>query len=250
MEVRKWLEWKEWLILAGFLSCIIIAFSAYKSLTYKSKAVETISVIGNAEKEFESDLVKWQGSYSRMNMNIKDAYATLKNDEKSIRAYLQSKGIQDKEMVFSAVTIDKQYDRQYNQNGMQVSETFNGYNLHQSVTVESKNIDKVEKLSREVTELIESGIEFNSSTPSYFYTKLKDLKIDLLKSASEDAYLRAKTVADNSDASIGDLKKAAVGVFQITGQNSDEDYTYGGAFNTTDRNKKASITIRQEYSIR
>lgn len=240
---------REFIFLGLFLAFLIGCFTFYKSWTYKYRTTETIAVVGGSEKEFESDLIKWSGYYSRANSSLKDAYSALKQDEANIRAYLKSKGIEEKEMIFNSVSLEKQYHRTYGENGALTSETFSGYNLAQNVTVESKDINKVEKLSREITDLLQTGIEFNSSSPSYYYTKLKDLKIDLLKSASEDAYTRAETVARNSHSSLGKLKKAVVGVFQITGQNSDEDYTYGGAFNTTDRHKKASITIRQEYAI-
>ena len=40
-----------------------------------------------------------------------------------------------------------------------------------------------------------------------------------------------------------------MGVFQITGQNSNEDYSYGGAFNTSSRTKTASITIKIDYGV-
>lgn len=240
---------REYVILGIFLAFLIGCYTFYKSWIYKYRAQETITVIGGADQEFDSDLIKWSGSYARSNMSLKEAYALLKQDESNIRAYLKSKGIEDKEIVFNSVGIEKQYNRTYGENGVMTSESFSGYNLTQNVTVESKDIIKVEKLSREITDLLQTGIEFNSSPPSYFYTKLKDLKIDLLRSASEDAYARAGTVALHSHASLGKLKKATVGVFQITGQNSNEDYTYGGAFNTTDRHKKASITIRQEYAL-
>jgi hypothetical protein len=41
-----------------------------------------------------------------------------------------------------------------------------------------------------------------------------------------------------------------MGIFQITAQNSDEEYTWGGAFNTSDKLKTASITVRMEFGVR
>ena len=110
-----------------------------------------------------------------------------------------------------------------------------------------KNIELVEKISREVTELLQKGIEFNSQKPSFYYTKLNELKIDLLAKASSDAKLRAETIAKNSGAGIGNIKKATMGVFQITGKNDNEEYASGGSFNTSSKQKTASITIRVEY---
>jgi hypothetical protein len=229
-------------IIGGFL----ILGNAYK---YKFKTAETISVTGLAEKDFVSDQVVWTGNYSRKMMDLKSAYTLLKEDEAKIKEYLKGKGIADAEMVFSAVSIDKDFDEKYDTDGKKLGSVFTGYNLRQSVTVDSKNIDKVEKISREVTELIETGIEFNSSSPSYYYTKLSELKVDLLAKASADAKQRAETIAKNSSSSLGKIKKANMGVFQITGQNSNEDYSYGGAFNTSSKNKTASITIKIDFAV-
>lgn len=230
------------------LALVIAAFLFANAYKYKFKSSENITVTGGAEKDFVSDQIVWTGNYSRKMLDLKSAYALLKEDEAKIKSYLSGKGLSAKEMVFSAINIDKEFSYNYDENGRQTGSVFTGYNLKQSVTVDSKNIDLVEKVSREVTELIESGIEFNSSAPSYYYSKLSELKIDLLAKATADAKLRAETIAKNSGSSLGDTRKATMGVFQITGQNSNEDYSYGGVFNTSSKNKTASITVRMEYA--
>ena len=230
----------------AILISFLIAGNAYK---YKFKTNDVISVTGLAEKNFESDLIVWSGNYSRSTTDLKNAYMQLKDDESKIRSYLNNKGIANSEMVFSSIDIQKQFEDQYNSKGDKIGSVFTGYNLKQVVTVQSKDIDKVEKNSRAVTELIESGIEFNSSSPSYYYTKLSELKLDLLAKASADAKQRAETIAKNSGSALGGIKKAVMGVFQITGQNSNEDYSSGGAFNTWSRHKTATITIKIDYSV-
>ena len=229
--------------------CGIIAFwVAGNAFKYKFKSTETIVVTGLAEKDFVSDLIVWNGSYSRKAMDLKSAYASVKLDENTIRQYLKGKGIGDNELVFSSVVINKEFDTKTDENGKQTSQVFTGYNLTQTVTVQSKDVDKVDKISREVTELIESGIEFNSQSPLFYNTKLSEVKMDLLAKASADAKLRAETIAKNAGNSLGNLRKATMGVFQITGKNTNEDYSYGGAFNTSSKNKTGSITIKMEFA--
>ena len=237
---------KTTIIALASLVGVLILSAAYK---YKYKANETITVTGLAERDFVSDQIVWAGNYSRKTMELRTAYAQLKKDEQTIREYLTGKGVKESELVFSSVSIEKEFNTRYDSEGRTLGTEFTGYNLKQSVTVDSRDIEKVEKISREVTELIESGIEFNSSNPSYFYTKLSELKIDLLAKASADAQERAQTIAKNSGSDLGKIKKAAMGVFQITGQNSDEDYSFGGVFNTSSKNKTASITIRIDYAV-
>lgn len=230
------------------LSFIIAFWIAGAAFKYKFKTDETIVVTGLAEKDFVSDLIVWNGSYARKALDLKTAYAAVKQDESSIRNYLKGKGISDNELVFSSIVINKEFDTQTDANGRQIGQVFTGYNLTQTVTVQSNNIDKIDKVSREITELIESGIEFNSQSPLFYNTKLAEVKMELLAKASADAKLRAETIAKNAGNDLGKLKKASMGVFQITGKNTNEDYSYGGAFNTSSRNKTGSITIKMEFA--
>jgi hypothetical protein len=230
-------------------SIIISFFVLADAFKYRTKSSETITVTGLAEKEFTSDLIVWGGSFSRNAFVLKDAYAQLKQDEASIRTYLNDKGIHDSCIVFSSVSMIKNFDRRYDERGNEVSAEFSGYTLSGNVRVESREIDLVEKLSREITELLEKGIELNSNIPEYYYTRLNELKIDLLANASSDAKTRAETIAKNSGTSVKGLVKASMGVFQITGKNANEIYSYGGTFNTSSKIKVASVTLKVEYRI-
>jgi hypothetical protein len=232
---------------AAIVITAAIFASAYK---YKFKTTETITVTGLAEKEFTSDLISWSGSYQRKSLDLKEAYRLIKNDEANVRNYLKSNKIEDSEIIFSSISIQKEFAETRDNNGRTISSVFTGFKLYQRVTVESKNIDNVEIVSREVTKLIEGGIEISSLEPSYFYTKLSELKIDLLAKASADAKKRAETIALNSGSSLGKIMKADMGVFQITAPNSNEDFSSGGTFNTSSKNKKASITIRINYAVK
>lgn len=226
----------------------IIAFAiiggAYK---FRSTTMETIVVTGLAEKDFNSDLIVWSGTYSQKSSDLKSAYSALKSDEHTIRDYLLKKGVNNTEVVFSSVIINKEFEPMLDNNGRNIGQRFTGYNLMQTVTVQSNAVDKVDKISREATELIENGIELNSAAPLFYNTKLNEVKMDLLGRASKDARERAETIAKNANSSLGKLKKATMGVFQITGKNSNEDFSYGGAFNTSSRLKTGSITIKMEF---
>lgn len=236
--------------LIAALAAVIIAAVLASGYNYKFKAKNTLPVTGSAEYNFEADLIVWTGSYMRSSMDLKEAYAMLKQDETRVREYLRSKGIGDKEVVFSSITISRQYNEIYDERGNRVSSTFSGFQLSQRVRVESSEIEKVEVISREVTGLLEAGVELNSDEPQYYYTKLKDVKIKLLQEAGEDARRRAETIAKAGHSGLGDLRKASMGVFQITGRNSNEDFTYGGAFNTASKSKTATVTVRYEYALK
>jgi uncharacterized protein len=232
------------------IAIIISVFIAAAAFKYRSITSETIVVTGLAERDFISDQIVWSASFSRTGVDLRAVYASLKADETEIKKYLNNNGIADSSIIFSSTDIQKNYREVYDVNGRQRSSEFNGYTLIGNVTVDSRDIQKVEKLSREITGLLEKGIELNSRPPNYYYTRLNELKIDLLAKAAQDAKLRAETIAENSKAKLGSIKKANMGVFQITGKNSNEEFSYGGAFNTSSKGKTASITLRVEYIVR
>lgn len=230
----------------GFIIGLAFLGNAVKN---RNKSENTIAVTGLGTKQFVSDLITWSGSFSKNNMDLKSAYDELALDRKVIHDYLISKGVKEKEIVFSSVDIQKQFRSYNDSNGNYVQGEFSGYNLTQKVSIESKDVANIENLSRNITEIINRGIEFTSSSPSYFYTKLATVKQEMIASATKDAKERAEKIAENSGSSLGSLKKATMGVIQITAPNSNEDYSYGGTFNTSSKEKEASITIKLEYQV-
>ena len=230
----------------GFVIGLALLGSAIKN---RNKSDNTISVTGLGTKKFTSDLITWDGNFTRNSFELQSAYNELSADRKIISDYLISKGIKADEMVFSAVDIQKMYNYSNDSYGNS-NRTFAGYQLSQRVSIESTEVAKIENISRNITEIINRGIEFTSSTPNYFYTKLSEVKQQMIADATKDAKQRAEKIAENAGAKLGNLKKANMGVIQITAPNSTEEYSWGGTYNTASKEKEASITIKLEYNLR
>ena len=234
------------IIALGLIISTVVLTQAFKN---RNQADETISVTGLGSKDFVADLIVWNSSFSKKSFELKQAYAELENDRNAIKNYLLSKGLKENEVIFSSVNINKEYTYSYDDNSNLRSQQFNGYSLTQNVQIESKEVEKVENVSRQVSELINSGVELYSNAPEYYYTKLAALKLEMIAEATKDAKLRAEKIAENAGSSLGDLKKSDMGVFQIVAQNSSEEYSWGGSFNTASKNKTATITMKLVYKI-
>lgn len=231
------------------VAIIAAAYLLGDSFINRNAKSKVLSITGLGETDFTSDLIVWEGSFQKQNMNLKIAYAALAEDKVAVQEYLVSKGINADNIVFNAVKTRENTQSKYGNDGSYQGQEFLGYELSQSIKIESNDVAKIEKISREVTELLNNGVQFYSQTPRYYYTKLADLKIELIKKATEDARIRAEMIASNSGAKLGELSNANMGIFQITGQNSNEEYSWGGTFNTTDKDKTARITVKLEYEI-
>lgn len=230
------------------VAIVLAAFFLGNAYVKRAQPQGVISVTGSGSENFTSDLIVWEGQFSRMSPDLKQAYEDLNSDKETVRQYLVDNGIKTENFVFNSVQTIEQQENQYH-NGNYVGSIFKGYELIQSVKIESTDVELIENVSREITELLNRGVQFNSTPPRYYYTKIADLKIAMISKATEDARLRAEKIAENSGENLGDLNSATMGVFQITGQNSGEDFSWSGAYNTQDKKKTASITMRLEFNI-
>ncbi len=227
---------------------VIAAYFLGNAYIKRASPPQIISVTGLGNENFTSDLIVWEGKFSANNKVLKSAFEQLNLDKAVVRDYLVSKGIKEENIIFNSVQTTEMRDNKYD-NGNYVGSIFRGYQLTQSIKIESPNVALIEQVSREITELLNRGVQFNSFPPRYYYTKLADLKIEMISKATEDARIRAEKIAENSGSRLGDLSSARMGVFQITGQNSGEDYSWGGAYNTTSKKKTASITMKLDYRV-
>lgn len=215
----------------------------------RSRKQRTIEVTGLGTTDFTSDLIVWNGEVNVVNNDLSSAYKELNSTKARVKDYLLSKGIKAEEIVFDAVSSREKSRSIYNSEGNYVGDEFEGYELEQSFTIESKEVEKVEEISRSITELLNEGMQLFSHAPRYYYTKLADLKLDMISKATKDARSRAENITENAETDLGDVIEADMGVFQITGQNSNEEFSWGGTFNTSSKHKTATITVKLEIEL-
>ena len=241
---------KHWNSILFSVAIVIAAIVLGNAFVNRNRTERQISVTGLGEKNFQSDLIVWVGSFSKESFDLKVASAELNSNKLLIENYLVKNGVEKSNIVFSAINMTELRRQKYSQSGEMAGDEFAGYKLTQSIQITSKEIEKIEGISRKITELLNEGVQFNSENPRYYYTKLADLKIVLVSEATKDARERAEKIAEESGSKIDELMSAQMGIIQITGQNSNEDYSWGGTYNTSSKDKTASITMKLIYKVK
>lgn len=239
------------------IAIIATAFVLGSAFKKRNENLDTISVVGLGTKDFVSDEILWSGSFTTRSFEIKEAYNKMISDQKIVEKFFLGKGFKRNEFSFGAVRFEKKfrevriqgensYDTKYEQ-------VFDGYEASQTISFSAKKnpdlMKRIESVSSKTSELINSGIELSSNSIQYTYSDLPSLKHSLIQSASKDARERAEKIVDAGAGDLGKLKSASMGVFQITGQGSTEEDSYGGNFDTYSKNKSARITVRLEYEL-
>lgn len=236
---------------------IIIASSVVLSAVVLSSAITqryrantgTIAVTGLGETQFTSDLIVIEGQIEVENYDAAEGYRSLEQSRESVINFLTSKGVSRDAITFNMPSSYKLSESVY-ENGDYVGSRFAGYKLTQMFNIESQEVDTVEAAARELPSLLARGISIDVNNPMYYFTELESVKLDLLAAAAADARERAKNIAENSDAELGELAMSRAGVFQITAATGDEEFSAGGSFNLSSREKKARVTVRAEYRIK
>ncbi|WP_396169271.1 SIMPL domain-containing protein [Flavobacterium sp.] len=240
------------------IAIIITAFILGQSFKKRNENLDSISVIGLGTKDFVSDEILWSGSFTTNSMDIKTAYSKIISDQKIVSNFFISKGFKPNEFSFGAVNFQKKFRqiRTVNaENGGYVNseQIFDGYEATQSISFSAKKnpqlMNRIEEVSSKTSELINSGIELTSNSIQYTYSDLPSLKQSLIENAARDANERANKIVKTANGDLGKLKGANMGVFQITGQGSTEEDSYGGNNDTFSKNKTARITVRLEYNL-
>lgn len=244
-------NWKPKL-LCCLLFCVAGVWAArYLShgLSHFREGQSTISVTGMAERRITSDLIVWDITVHARATTRAAAYEQFKLDVRKVKTYLQKNGIPDTALTASSVRIEPITQSVYNAKMGSYMQVNDGYSVQQRLSIRMTDLPRVEKVYQNISELYNEGLDFNSDAPSYYYTKLNDLKMEMLHEAGANARQRAKTIAQGSKTDIGGLLSSSMGVFQIVGDNTDEDYSWGGTFNTSSKEKRASITVKAVFSV-
>jgi hypothetical protein len=121
--------------------------------------------------------------------------------------------------------------------------------LQQSLFVITAKIEAIEDLALNPSVLTERGAVLQNSSLEYFYSKLADIKTELLAEAAKDAQRRAGEIAKNSGVSLGKVASLRAGVFQITEPFSTEVSDYG-MYNTQTKQKDITVTVRATFNLR
>jgi hypothetical protein len=206
---------------------------------------QAITVTGSARKRIKSDLVIWKAGVSYQAPVLSDAYRSLSESVPRVKSYLLGKGIPENQITISSISSQTLHSK--NSDGEESAE-ISGYSLRQELEVRSNDVDKIAQIARQATELINQGILIESQAPEYHYTKLGDLKIEMLAEAAKDAKTRAEQIAKSTGSSIGSVRSARMGVLQITPADSSE-VSDSGMNDTSSLDKDITAVVNIGFGV-
>lgn len=207
---------------------------------------DVISVTGSYSQNVISDSGNFEFEIRARRATKSESYAQINKQRPVVLKYLESQG-------FSKDEIDVKASRGYDiykitSNGMTTNQIV-AFDATQRVSVKSKDVQKIKKVSTDITNLTSEGIDINVYEPSYFYSKLSDVKVKMLEEATKDAKQRASAMLKATHNRVGKIQSVRMGVFQITPVDS-TNVSDMGINDTTSIEKKITSVANVTFSIK
>lgn len=214
---------------------------------YKAKAFDrTVTVKGLAEREVKADLAVWNLRIIRTGGNLESLRGKLQADQKAAAKFLLGGGMEEAEIMAGRLETNDLMANPYRSDKVGAE---NRYILKQTITVRTGKVDAIEKLVGRTEELLKKGVIFDGESyppsVSYLFTRLNDVKPEMIREATASAKEAAEEFARNSGARVGDIRSASQGQFSILPL-----YQTPDAQESQQKEKKVRVVSTLEYYLR
>jgi len=225
---------------AGLVLSAMLATSAW----LKIKNSQFITVKGSAQSNVESDLAIWSGNFTAEAETLLDAQHEIQANRQMVEKFLAGVGVTN--AVFAPINIEELMAARKSADEF-VSKRTVGYRLSQIVSVESTNVELLDKL--DATPLLEQGLIFTVAPTQFIYSKSGEAKIEMLAEAAKDARVRAEQIASQGERAVAQLNDASQGIFQITPLHS-VSTSWEGVSDTTSRQKTITAVVTATFLLK
>ena len=189
----------------------------------RAKAAErSVTVRGVSERDVTADLATWSVSFAEEGTSLEPVQASVDAKSRAVRAFFQSAGFKPEDISDTAINASSMFDRDRKEERVTVS---------RSVQLRSRDVMRVRDAYARQSELIRAGVPINGSNVNYVFTRLNDVKPDMIAEANRNARASAEQFARDSGAEVGAIKSATQGYFSIgarDGEGCEECGSSGG----------------------
>jgi len=197
-----------------------------------------ISVTGSARVSATSDNAVWTLNVNAVSQTLSAAVKSVNEDVDSLQKYLLDGGIPSDSITLGALST---YANEEWVNGSSTGRIAS-YRGDRPVTVRSKDVELVAKLSNGIGSLLETGVSLNNMGPNFYISNLNELRPQLLAEAMRDAKVRAEAIMDATGGKLGAVVAVRSGPFQVTSPDS-VDTSAGGFYDTSTIEKTVTSTV-------
>ena len=196
------------------LSLVIAGALLYRGIKSISDNNRVVNVRGLSEMDVDADRVVWILPFQDLGNDLPTLYAKIEQKGESIKQFLINNGVKAEEITLSAPQISDRHLQNYT-----IEQPKERYRIKSTLTVSSGQVELVRKLETRQGELLKQGIAVVSNewenNITYKFTKLNEVKPQMIQDATKNAREVAQKFAEDSDSRLGKIKTASQGYFTI-----------------------------------
>lgn len=192
---------------------------------YNAKvALNTAEAKGLAERRVKADRANWKLGFmvdGAKDSDVSELYKKSEQNQQIVINLLKESGFDENEIKPGIIDYSHIEFRDKDQNLVDAKHSLIG-----SIDIETDKVELVAKVRSDVNKLIAKGIDIENHSPRYFFTKLNEIKPDMLREATQNARIAANEFAENAGAKVGRIRSARQGGFVVVDAGEDYGDTY------------------------
>lgn len=174
-----------------------------------------VTVKGLAEREVMANLALWPIRFASTDNNLAVAQRKIEESQAAVLRFLQANGIGREQVELQGLQVNDLLTNPYRS-----GPTDSRYIINATLMVRSNNPQQIEAVSQKTSELVQAGVVLSSNEgpmggPSYLFTRLNDLKPEMIAEATANARRAAEQFAQDSGSHLGKIRNANQGTFVI-----------------------------------
>jgi hypothetical protein len=188
-------------------------------------AERTVTVRGVSERNVTADLATWSVDFSHQGTELAPVQQSVDSQARNVRAFFQRAGFRPEEIADSDVGLSRERPREGETGPERLT-------VRRSIQLRTNDVMKARAAYARQAELLRDGVELSGTSISYTFTRLNNLKPEMIAEANLNARRSAEQFARDSGASVGRIKTASQGYFSIgprDGEQCDECSSSGGS---------------------
>ncbi|MBQ5393111.1 MAG: SIMPL domain-containing protein [Bacteroidaceae bacterium] len=212
---------KNYYVEATIIALAIVVFGSFiqNSLNRYTNRERVVTVKGLSEREVQADKVIWPLIYKEIGNDPAEIYQRIAKKNAILVSFLTNEGLTETDITVNAPEVKDRFADSWSQENIT-----NRYVATSVIIVSSEHVALVRSIMQRQAELMKLGIaliteEYGKNNIQYEFTKLNDIKPEMVEESTKNARATAEKFAADSESQLGKIRRATQGQFSI--QNRD-----------------------------
>lgn len=204
-------------------------------------AERSVTVRGVSERDVTANLATWSIEFSNKGDDLSTVQRSVDAQANAVRNFFTRAGFGPDEVTDSNISVSRERDPDD-------ANAPDRLVVRRTIQLRTNDVMKARRAFAEQANLLRSGVEMSSSDVSYVFTRLNQLKPEMIAEANKNARSSAEQFAKDSGASVGAIKRASQGYFSV-GPRDGEQCEECGSSGSNSPFQKVRVVTTIDYDI-